>query len=74
MAPALSEDEIEDLLYLARVGEKDEFFALQNELCEREKCAVIELLEAARDTETSGNGVLHMAAANGHDGKRSVSC
>lgn len=73
MAPALSEDEIDDLLYLARVGEKDEFVALQNELCGREKCTVTELLEAARDTETNGNGVLHMAAANGHDGKRIMS-
>ena len=69
MAPNLSEDEIDDLLYLARVGEKDEFAALTKELCVRENCAAIDLLEAARDNETSGNGALHMAAANGHDGK-----
>lgn len=69
MAPTLSEDQIDDLLYLARVGEKGEFISMQNELCEREKCTLTDLLEAARDNETSGNGVLHMAAANGHDGE-----
>lgn len=68
MAPNLSEDETDDLLYLARVGEKEEFIALTNELGNREKCTIVNLLEVVRD-ETSGNGVLHMAAANGHDGK-----
>lgn len=68
MAPTLSEDEIDDLLYLARSGEKEDFIALQNELCDRESVTVAQLLDAARDNETSGNGVLHMTAANGHDG------
>ena len=70
MAPNLSEDEIDDLLYLARVGEKDDFIALGNELRSRETCTIANLLEVAKD-EASGNGVLHMAAANGHDGKLS---
>jgi len=65
MAPTLSEDEIDDLLYFARTGDKSEFDTLKEELCKREKVDVVELVRNARDTE-SGNGVLHMAAANGH--------
>ncbi|KAF7940490.1 uncharacterized protein EAE98_000617 [Botrytis deweyae] len=65
MAPKFSEDEIDDLIYFARVGEKDEFETLREELCKREGCSATELLESARDSE-SGNGVLHMSAANGH--------
>ncbi|KAJ5050735.1 uncharacterized protein L3040_002606 [Drepanopeziza brunnea f. sp. 'multigermtubi'] len=65
MAPALSEDEIDDLLYFARTGDTQEFDALKEELCAREKVGAMELLTTARDEE-SGNGVLHMAAANGH--------
>lgn len=65
MAPKLSEDEIDDLLYFARTGDQEEFNTLSNELCKRESVSVVELLIAARD-EGSGNGVLHMAAANGH--------
>jgi hypothetical protein len=67
MAPRLSEDEIDDLLYLARTGDLEEFNTLSDELCKRESVTVVELLQAARD-EGSGNGVLHMAAANGHHG------
>lgn len=76
--PNLSEDEIDDLLYFARTGDTEEFSSLWKELCEREKKAVGSegeelldlgsLLEVARDEE-SGNGVLHMAAGNGHVGK-----
>lgn len=68
MTPNLSEDEIDDLLYFARTGEKEDFNTLKEELCKREKITAVELLEAARD-EQSGNGVLHMAAANGYHGK-----
>lgn len=67
MAPNFSEEEIDDLIYFARVGEKDEFETLREELCKREGCSATELLESARDNE-SGNGVLHMSAANGHHG------
>ena len=67
MAPAFSEDEIDDLLYFARTGDKEEFDTLRQELCQREKVGVVEFLEGVRDEE-SGNGVLHMAAANGHEG------
>lgn len=70
MTVSLSEDEIDDLLYLARIGEKDEFTSLEGELCKRDGVAAAGLLEAATDA-ASGNGVLHMAAANGHHGERS---
>ncbi|CAD6443396.1 9b6e71ec-2cbb-413a-aad4-ef1dd7b78181 [Sclerotinia trifoliorum] len=65
MAPKFSEDEIDDLIYFARIGDNDEFEKLREELCKREGCSTAELLETARDSE-SGNGVLHMSAANGH--------
>jgi len=68
MPPTLSEDEIDDLLYFARTGDLEEFNALSRSVCKRESLTVVGLLEAARD-EMSGNGVLHMAAANGHDGE-----
>jgi uncharacterized protein len=68
MAPLISDDEIDDLLYFARIGDNEEFNAVKDELCKRENIGVRELLEAARD-EQSGNGVLHMAAANGYDGR-----
>ena len=67
MAPNLSEDEIDDLLYFARTGDASEFETLKAELCKREGVSEVQLLEAARDEE-SGNGILHMAAANGHSG------
>jgi hypothetical protein len=66
MPPKLSEDEIDDLLYFARTGDKPEFHSLTKELSARENVTVVELLEVARD-EDSGNGALHMAAANGHE-------
>lgn len=68
MPATLSEDEIDDLLYLARTGENEEFNALKEELCKRENVSLAGLLEDAKD-EMSGNGVLHMAGANGHHGK-----
>lgn len=62
-----SEDAIDDLLYYARTGDQEEFEGLRESLCRREKVGVDELVRGARDAE-SGNGVLHMAAANGHHG------
>lgn len=75
MPLSLTEDEIDDLLYLARTGDVDEFQTMKNEVFEKEglkdEGGVADLLTAARDSE-SGNGVLHMAAANGYDGKSPV--
>jgi hypothetical protein len=73
MAPTLSEDEIDDLMYFARTGDKAEFDVLKEELCTREKTTEAELLQAAKDEE-SGNGVLHMAAANGHSSESTSIC
>lgn len=70
---ALSEDDIDDLLYFARTGDTAEFDAIKKELCQREKVDVVELVKNARD-EQSGNGVLHMAAANGHHGMLAFTC
>jgi hypothetical protein len=67
MPPQLSEDEIDDLLYYARTGDLQEFTALSDELCKREYTTLTELLLATKDAH-SGNGPMHMAAANGHTG------
>ena len=67
MAPTLSEDDTDDLIYFARAGELGDFREALEALCKREGCAVDEVLAVAVDGE-SGNGVLHMAAANGHSG------
>ncbi|KAK4235909.1 ankyrin repeat-containing domain protein [Achaetomium macrosporum] len=64
MAPQLSEDEIDDLLYAARTGEKDELTTLLSSLSEREKVSPAEILISARDEGKST--CLHMATGNGH--------
>lgn len=68
MAPQLSEDDIDDLLYFARAGETPDLVSTLNELQRRDASTrLAEILLAARD-EYTGNGALHMAAANGHHG------
>ncbi|KAK4250302.1 ankyrin repeat-containing protein YAR1 [Corynascus novoguineensis] len=64
MAPQLSEDEIDDLLYAARVGDKDELTSLLSSLAEREKVTPADILMSAKDEGKST--CLHMAAGNGH--------
>jgi len=64
---AFSEDDIDDLLYAARTGNMEEFNTLKDGMCKRENVNLVGLLEGAKD-EGSGNGALHMAAANGHTG------
>ena len=71
MAPTLNEEEIDDLIYLARVNELGEFKEELEKLTTREKCDVADIVRVAKD-EQSGNGVLHMAAANGHVGMFSL--
>jgi hypothetical protein len=63
----LSEDEVDDLLYFARVGETSDFEEAVQNIRTRENCALEALLETTKD-EHSGNGILHMIAANGHAG------
>ncbi|KFX89217.1 hypothetical protein V490_07161 [Pseudogymnoascus sp. VKM F-3557] len=65
MAPTLSEDDTDDLIYFARAGELGDLKEALDGLCKREGCEVDEVLGVAVDGE-SKNGVLHMAAANGH--------
>lgn len=66
MAPNLSEDEIDDLLYLARTGENEELEGDLKTLAEREGVSVGEVLSAARDESKAT--CLHMASGNGHLG------
>lgn len=67
MAPKLTADEIDDLIYLARAGEDAELTVLLKELADREKITIADVLDAAKDE--SGATCLHMAAANGHSSK-----
>ncbi|KAL7625830.1 ankyrin repeat-containing protein [Parahypoxylon ruwenzoriense] len=60
----ISEDEIDDLISMARFGEDAELAALLDGLASREKATKAKIIEAARDD--GENTCLHMAAANGH--------
>ncbi|KAF7553646.1 hypothetical protein G7046_g7052 [Stylonectria norvegica] len=64
MAPQLTADEIDDLIYFARTGEQGDLTAELEKLAEREKATPAEVLVAARDEAKST--CLHMATGNGH--------
>ncbi|KAI4859101.1 ankyrin [Hypoxylon rubiginosum] len=64
MAPNLSEDEIDDLIYLARTSDDAELTGMLQELVTRDNATPAEILAAARDDGKAT--CLHMAAANGH--------
>ncbi|KJZ74497.1 hypothetical protein HIM_06093 [Hirsutella minnesotensis 3608] len=64
MAPQLSEDEIDDLIYLARTGENADLEETLTDLAAREKVTTAEILLAAKDEGKSST--LHMATGNGH--------
>ena len=66
MAPNLTEDEIDDLLYLARTGENDELSEDITKLAGREGVSAAEILTAAKDESKAT--CLHMATGNGHLG------
>lgn len=66
MAPQLSEDDVDDLIYFARAGEKDDLLTHLAALAEREKVSIAEILAAAKDGGKST--CLHMATGNGHLG------
>jgi hypothetical protein len=68
MAPELSEDEIDDLIYFARAGEQSDLDELLSTLAAREGVSPVEILLAAKD-ETKST-CLHMATGNGHLGIR----
>ncbi|KAI0141604.1 ankyrin [Xylariaceae sp. FL1272] len=65
MAPNLSEEEIDDLVYLARAGEDAELDDMLRELSARDSATPADILAAARDEQGKAT-CLHMAAANGH--------
>lgn len=69
MAPQLTEDEIDDLIYCARAGEEEELTETLTQLAEREKVTPAEILVAAHDERKATT--LHMAAGNGHLGMSS---
>ena len=67
MAPQLSEDESDDLIYFARAGENDDLVDSVTALADREKVSPAQILLAARDESTKST-TLHMATGNGHLG------
>lgn len=66
MAPKLTEDEIDDLIYFARAGEKGDLAETLKSLAERENVTPAEVVAAAQDDAKST--CLHMATGNGHLG------
>ena len=65
--PTISTDQIDDLLYLARLGETTDLKAAVDLFAKSLSTTPGTILTGAVDKE-SGNGLLHMAAANGHTG------
>ncbi|CAK3938471.1 Ankyrin repeat-containing [Lecanosticta acicola] len=63
-APALTFDEIDDLLYFTRANEAQDLQQTTTELAQKYQCTPRDVLEAARDPE-NGNTVLHYCSANG---------
>lgn len=61
----LTEDEVDEILYLSRVNEVSELSDYLTSLSTKYNCTKEVLFEAAVDPE-SGNSALHYAAANGH--------
>lgn len=66
--PALTADEIDDVLYFTRVNEVEDLKTTIAELAQKYQCEPREVVEAAVDPE-SGNGTLHYCAANGLAGE-----
>lgn len=67
MAPTLTEDEIDDLIFFSRAGDDSELQNSLKELAEREKVSEAEIISAAQDEGKST--CLHMATGNGHLGE-----
>ncbi|PIA92429.1 Ankyrin repeat-containing protein [Cercospora beticola] len=62
--PALTFDEVDDLLYFTRANEVQDLQQTITELSQKYSCSAKDVLEAAIDPE-SGNTVLHFCSANG---------
>ena len=65
--PSLTEDDIDDLLYFARTGELEDLHSTLSVFAKSSNVLLFDILSAAVDAD-SGNGLLHMASANGHIG------
>jgi len=65
--PTRTEDQIDDLLYLARTGSTSDLLAEIDILTKTLSTTPSAVLAATVDAH-SGNGMLHMASANGHTG------
>lgn len=70
MAPKLTEEEIDDLIYFARAGEQQDLTETIKSLAEREKVDPAEIVAAAQDEAKATP--LHMAAGNGHLGMQGL--
>ena len=68
--PSLSKEEIDDLIYFARIGDLSELLSCIEGLAKSATTTQSSIISAAID-EQSGNGILHMASANDHIGNRS---
>lgn len=66
MAPQITEEEIDDLVYFARAGEDVDLMESVSAIAEREKVDPAVILMATKDEGKST--VLHMATGNGHLG------
>ncbi|KAG5660504.1 hypothetical protein KAF25_003110 [Fusarium avenaceum] len=65
MAPKLTEDEIDDLIYFSRAGEQEDLTESIKTLAERENASPAEIVAAAQDASNKST-CLHMATGNGH--------
>lgn len=66
-SPTLTEDQIDDLLYLARTGDTADLKIELVQLAKNNSTTPSSIIAATVDPN-SGNGLLHMASANGHTG------
>ena len=69
MAPKLTEEEIDDLIYFSRAGEQEDLTETIKSLAERENASPAEIVAAAQDASNKST-CLHMATGNGHLGKK----
>jgi hypothetical protein len=64
----LSDDEVDDILYLTRTNESAELQQYLTQLSQQHNCSIASLLESAID-EDNANTPFHYCAANGYAGK-----
>jgi hypothetical protein len=64
----LSDDEVDDILYLTRTNESAELQQYLTQLSQQHNCSIASLLESTID-EDNANTPFHYCAANGYAGK-----